>query len=940
MNKFLFRGYLGLVFTQALAALIYMWWGDPLFLDIFLTFTMAYRGAVILFISFVSSLLITSGILLVLSLKKDAVIQRVLRFLKVQGEKHRKLFLYCGGMMVVGLLSAQFLSQSGSAPMAIQRDLIKLLTPNLLFILLVSLESVFILIYLSGNFDLFRRPLAFRFFIVFGVFLLLWIGISFTDFGFHKTNNLLGHFRLPGHPLLGYQVFIVWLGTFVVFLFTRGLWNQWNRKTSAPAWVIDGGISLLLMLMAYLAWHGVPVKSNAFIDIPRPPNYEQYPALDAIIYDRTAQNLLATGDFESYVTTEGHYLSHVGRRPLLSLYLAVLHSIFGLGYMDVVPVQVLIFALLPVVVYLFTSALANRPAGLLTALLIIIRQRNGILLGNAFSSSNLHMLMSDIPTTIGVIFFLYLAVCWFRGPRDKYILPLLMGGVIGGTILIRVETVVIMLVTAVLALILMWKEPKEYLRSMTPLIFGMLVVISPWIARNWHKTGRVYIDKPDNFMHVVRSINLIFDYQSDAYQQSGKEKLSQFESYQENIPFFVSQQSFDKGGVLLKRPLEKPVREEASNADNNVITTEDQTPPIALIANHYVNGLLESILYLPNTPLMLDIDYISKGINLELGRVYGGMFYSLDEYTRRVPYWRMTWNGRLASESVMLICIFLLLIALGISRTWIKQGILVFLPIGAFLTYILIFAFIQRSGGRYLMPVDWMTSMFACVGLIELISWGMKGHLVNHRWVKEEQRSGLFEYLSAKKSSFIFFCVTLLLLGSTPVMVERILPNKYPRESMMEKVDFLLNNPLSPLSNKEQELISSFMDNGGQSLFGRALYPRFFEPGKEVIDTIEIYYEDSTTFYLSGTEFEYIVLPEGEAPDFFPHRSDVLVFGCPPLPKSFEWENQVCLHCFDEKFDALAVVLYSLEGDEIQKVLWRQGNLEVFTGCPLPSLGQ
>ena len=142
-------------------------------------------------------------------------------------------------------------------------------------------------------------------------------------------------------------------------------------------------------MIAFLVWRGAPIIPNAFIDQPRPPNFQYFPNLDAVIYDRTALSLLATGKLQTYIGT-GDAL-WIGRRPLLAVFLAGLHWLSGGDYSQLIMIQLGFFSLLPVLVYLFTKTLHNRFSGVLTAGIIIVRNLNGSLaaggcLGGDFSA--------------------------------------------------------------------------------------------------------------------------------------------------------------------------------------------------------------------------------------------------------------------------------------------------------------------------------------------------------------------------------------------------------------------------------------------------------------------------------------------------------------------------------------------------------------------------
>jgi hypothetical protein len=130
----------------------------------------------------------------------------------------------------------------------------------------------------------------------------------------------------------------------------------------------------------------------------------------------------------------------------------------------------------------------------------------------------------------------------------------------------------------------------------------------------------------------------------------------------------------------------------------------------------------------------------------------------------------------------------------------------------------------------------------------------------------------------------------------------------------------------SPFLEQERRELTDFVDQGGQVVYARALYPRYFEPGEKFYDVrssvwgeLERDQEMRTEFYLAGIESLWGVLLREEPPVVFPHGSDVIAFGCEE----------------GGSFDTVVVVIYAESGDQVETVLWRDGALEDFSGCPL-----
>jgi hypothetical protein len=375
---------------------------------------------------------------------------------------------------------------------------------------------------------------------------------------------------------------------------------------------------------------------------------------------------------------------------------------------------------------------------------------------------------------------------------------------------------------------------------------------------------------------------------------------------------------------------------ETLELDPNQIKEEDgfsrladgQDSTLDLLLNHFTNQFVQSVVYLPSNPLVLDLDYLSKMSIGKLERYYGGLFYSPKAYVKSLPYWWVDWDGRIPSQSILAVSLTLALISLGISGVWRERGWIVSIPFFALFAHILIYAWIRRSGGRYLQEVDWITGLFYSIGLVELIRFGMRwlGNLPSRPDQVSEALPPLPKLFSSKFALTVI-PVGLFILGSSIPVVEYLTPNQYPSAALDQKVTRLLDFEDSPFLEQERRELTDFVDQGGQVVYARALYPRYFEPGEKFYDVrstvwggLERDQLTRTEFYLAGTEPLWGVLIREEPPVVFPNGSDVIAFGCEE----------------GGSFDTVVVLIYAESGDQVEAVLWRDGARDGFTECPLP----
>ena len=808
--------------------------------------------------------------------------------------------------LLLSLVAGQFLLQSDSIE---KLNLITLFAANqgfFIWIILVSLLSLGFIITNNGFRQFFNQrnvinPIA----LAISIFLFL-VLLNESQLGFLRATggNPAGNFRLAGFPILDYQVFFALILGLGGFFLIRWVVKSVEKKDKSSIVLVDILIILGLFMGSFLLSNSSPVVPNAFIDQPRPPNFTISPNLDAELYEGTAQNLLAMGKIRTYIG-EGDYLS-VGRRPLLTVYLAGLHQVVGLGYEDILPLQLLFFALVPVLIYIFTKTLHNRISGIVAAVLMIYRHQNGLVLADSvWGGANLHMMMSDFPTLIIVILFLILSIIWIRNFSENSLFPIVVGGVLGLGMLIRQEVLVLMPMVGIAALLGRKPRYKIILKQFLLLFMGTVLVITPWITRNWVNTGKVYLDKPGNRIEkIIRTFTLESD-NSNNRSQEGTEFIDETNIY----------------------PIE-PIPVESDDY---------QLSRIQLVGNHYANAFPQLFLYLPSNPLGLNIDYLQKLFDGELEKSYGGVLYSPYKYAKSLPYWWWgTWDGKVDSKSWIYLCISISFISLGIYRVWKKEHWIVFVPLLSIFGMISIYAVNQTSGGRWLQTVDWLSVMFLSIGLVEisigaLDNWRDKRE-VTHSILGSEILEGNRVSIPKNTLTAIIF-LGIIILGSSPVIAEVIMPNHYPESTKELLMTSLLYDDNSALSHDDQGLLLNFVDHGGEVIYGRAVYPRYFPPDAELMTTNQRLFPSSTTFTIAGTALDFVVLPRLEPPISFPHGSDVLVFGCKEV--SFPpGSGFTCLSCRPGGFDALAVIQLN-ENDQVVDVQWRDGEREDFSGCPL-----
>ncbi len=238
------------------------------------------------------------------------------------------------------------------------------------------------------------------------------IGVKPEKYGWHT----------PGTPIPFAQLLIaLFVSLFFMLLKSRiedGKSSHKFERLIFPA----------LWLAAFLIWQMEPMRRQSyFTPAPTPPNFESYPYSDAGFYDTLSQNILIG---------QGRSLEVI-LRPLYIFFLTALHLISGQDYNLILTLQTLFLALMPALIFLLGSRMGSQTAGMLSAILLIFREKNSIALTNILEVSHSKLLLSDLPTMALMLLMVYALVNWLRKKDVNYPLGLISGASFGLVVLVR-----------------------------------------------------------------------------------------------------------------------------------------------------------------------------------------------------------------------------------------------------------------------------------------------------------------------------------------------------------------------------------------------------------------------------------------------------------------------------------------------------------------------
>jgi len=640
--------------------------------------------------------------------------------------------------------------------------------------------------------------------------------ISLTDMGITPVYKGDWGRGLPAVPLLEWQIILA-----CIFCVGMLIAESNQRILKIPR--LDLWIALAVWLVAVALWLGQPLVPNATALNPIAPNYESYPFSDAQTYDEFSQSILIGNGFENKIPP----------RPLYIVFLTFLHMLVGQDYAKVIALQSIIFALFPVLLYLFGREFFGRPIGISIAILAILRDCTSNLVspftGN-LSYSKLYL--SEIPTAMFLILFLLVGMRWIKSGFPVFS-GLLLGGILGVSMLIRAQGVVALPMLLLLAFISHPKKLAQIIKGASLAFIMMMMVISPWLWRNWQVTGELVFDNP-----MSQMANLALRY-------------NRLNGVNVNIMPLPGEADAEYNARL-------------AGLANQAINS-NPLGVVAGVVNSFLNHGINNILVFP---LRNDLENPAE------------------LWTPTNPFWEM-WEGRPTLSQAGLLVFYVFLFGLGVSVAWQKNGWLGLLPLGVNLLYNLSTSVALISGQRFMLTMDWSVYLYYMIGLFSLLSVFLfaleRGRSMIINWHKANTFS--LVQLSNQKNwrQYIFAGLVFFGAGASLPLSEVLFPQQYPPVDQAVALNKLTSPPVLEESKLDAACFEKITAKNQWSAFqGRAFYPRYYESGDGETFTDSAGYkiadEGRLVFQLIRQVTGRFIFPMSQPPEFFPNASDVTLF--------------------------------------------------------------
>ena len=581
---------------------------------------------------------------------------------------------------------------------------------------------------------------------------------------------------------------------------------------------------VLIYLCTVLIWMRQPVQVSFFAPRVRPPNFEVYPYSDAGYYSASAENILAGNGLLGF--GNGEILSwQVAPRPLYISLLAYLIAITQGDYSNLILLQTLVLALIPVSGYYIGRKLHGDILGVFIAFLFIFKEINTIRATEYISVSQSKLILADLPTQLVVLGISLIAIKFLRSADKKNKLALLTGGSIGVAMLFRTQTVLFLPFLIIIDLINL-KIFRAWIPRAVLMVMGTVFVISPWMIRNLAHTGKFIFDQ---------QIAMV----SGRYQLDSKQQ----ETSGEDITPIA-------GGIgSLARVL-----------------LNDPAHVIYFTGEHFINNELTSLMTFAPQKVISSIPYL-----FGTTKIWNGEEISFNP-----------------TESVIY-CFTLLIIAIGTIFSYHKLKLAGLIPLFLQTVYHISNSLARNSGGRYTIPVDWVNIVYFAAGVIQIGLWisflffSRQEAKVDN--INSSYKNELTPFKSKPIRAVIIASLVLLGIGSIIPITEILFSSKGTIHLDGNKSsDMEIINELSISKDEKGKIIASIQEKGYLVFRGVELYPRFYPSNQGEPGSYWAAYSPMPTcrmgfILLDNKGLIQSILYLKVPPDVFPSRAKVTMIG-------------------------------------------------------------
>jgi len=508
-------------------------------------------------------------------------------------------------------------------------------------------------------------------------------------------------------------------------------------------------------------------------------------------------------------------------KPLHLTFLSILSLIAGADYSRMILFQVGVLAIMPGLVYLIAAKLHSRLSGIFAGLSVIFMQSNNLAISSSIQATNVKMTMSESLTAMLLMVLCLCIINWWKNPRSLLAYPALAGTILGLNGLVRLNGLVILPFILIAWIVINGIKRKTTWISALIFVLFCILPFAPWALRN-----KIVYDDPFRSFSS-KTMGVIFKHRINPV--------------------------LNDTGDMVPSP-------EADDSDVNAVAPAQTT--LEVLLNQFIHTGFHNL--------------VAVGLSLPASPYHT----TLDE-TIRLPYWDQEWDGGFTQNGQLTLAINMAIVVAGFSFGWKKSRSVSIVPLIILGGYLIANTASLVSGGRYIIPVDWIVPFYFSIGITGLTLW-----LFDLESVQQPDR--IVENNLWKTGAWLWSYIGLaLVIACLPTVLSLSIPKRYlPADNtavMNEMRKMHLNLPAA-ISSAELE---KFVSNKEASFkLGMAMFPRWMKTGEG--DTggngsafSAMPYDHLSFSVISSGKGPFdVVLPINEPVRYFPNASDVILIGC------------------------------------------------------------
>lgn len=230
------------------------------------------------------------------------------------------------------------------------------------------------------------------------------------------------------------------------------------------------------------------------------------------------------------------------------------------------------------------------------------------------------------------------------------------------------------------------------------------------------------------------------------------------------------------------------------------------------------------------------------------------------------------WSS-LKTNQLPIFSFYVFLFGLGIAIAFQRHKWLGLFPLALGFIYNAWTALFLSSGERFVIPLDWSILLYQIFGLIGLGALILSFTKFSDQsasfwtWKLDTLQQAPQHLETSSRQKIIFTGIFILLLSIFTPFTEFIFPKKYELPTVQAVTQ------MTGIVPKDTEII----------IYGRAVYPRYYESGEGEPETAKLGYAESKiprlVFFVIGTQNSLVVFELETVPEFFPHTADVYLIG-------------------------------------------------------------